>query len=63
MVAKWVRRFKEGRESVGDDERPGCPIAATADKETSEIKELIETDAWYTVEELAQVSGISLSSV
>ena len=27
------------------------------------IKELIETDARYTVEELAQISGISSSSV
>ena len=32
-VAKWVRQFKDGRKSVEDDERTGCPIAATNEKE------------------------------
>ena len=40
-VAKWVRRFKDGRESVEDDERTGRPVAATSEKEIDIIKELI----------------------
>ena len=31
-VAKWVRRFKDGRESVEHDERTGRPVAARAPK-------------------------------
>ena len=43
VVAKWVRRFKDGRESVEDDQRR--PVATTSKKEINIIKELTETDA------------------
>ena len=66
-VARWVRRFLAGREAVEDDveddKRTGRPVVATSEKEIDIIKELIETDARYTVEELAEISGISSSSV
>ena len=43
--------------------RTGRPVAAISEKEIGIIKELIKTDARYRVEELAQISGISSSSV
>ena len=58
-VAKWVRQFKDGRESVEDGERTEPPVAVTSEKEVDIIKEPIETDARYTMEELVQISGIS----
>ena len=63
VVAKLIRRFKDWRKSVEDDERTRRPVAATSEKEIDIIKELIEADARYTVEELTQISGISSSSV
>jgi len=24
-VIEWLKRFEEGREEIGDDQRPGCP--------------------------------------
>ena len=57
--AKWVRRFKEGRQSIEDDERSGRPVSVTTQKKVVVVKKV---DSRYTVEELAQVSGISSSS-
>jgi len=25
LVFEWFKRFKEGREEIGEDQRPGCP--------------------------------------
>ena len=45
------RKSKDGLESVEEDERTGHPVAATSEKEIDIIKELIEIDARYTLEE------------
>ncbi|GBP20642.1 Histone-lysine N-methyltransferase SETMAR [Eumeta japonica] len=37
MVEKWARLFQQGRESCGDDPRPGRPVTALKDTGFSEI--------------------------
>jgi transposase len=32
IIYQWVKRFKEGRESLKDDPRPGQPSAAAMNK-------------------------------
>jgi hypothetical protein len=31
QVFEWFIRFKEGREEIGDDQRPGCPSTSKKD--------------------------------
>ena len=62
-VAKWVRRCKDGFESVEDDERTGRPVAATSEKEIYIIKELIHVETDAKIHGGRTSSGISSSTV
>lgn len=62
-VARWVSLFRGGRENIQDEPRPGRPATAVSDKDVASVKVLIEEYALYTVEELANLSGLNLSAV
>ena len=38
MVARWVRNFKDGRESVENEPRPGRPLRSLGESEISAVK-------------------------
>ena len=63
MVARWVRNFKDGRESVENEPRPGKPLGSLGESEISAVKNAAETDARYTVEKIAEITNISSSTV
>ena len=62
-VCKWVRRFKDGRESIANDPCVGRPVSILTEKNDATVKTLIEEDARYTVQEIEELSGIHSSSV
>ena len=41
QVQLWYNRFKEGRESVNDDTRPGRPSTSTTDENIEAVKKMI----------------------
>ena len=41
QVQLWYNRFKEGREHVNDDARPGRPSMSTTDKSMEVVKTMI----------------------
>ncbi|CAF1598792.1 unnamed protein product [Didymodactylos carnosus] len=43
-VAKWAKRFREGREDVNDDFRPGRPISVLTDENIEQVRQVIEDD-------------------
>ena len=62
-VKEWAKRFREGRESLEDEERIGRPRTAVTSSNTSEIRWRVEEDPHITVEELAMGVGISTGAV
>ena len=62
-VCKWVRRFIDGRESIGNDPRVSRPVSVLTEKNFATVKMLIEEDARYRVQEIEELSGIHSSSV
>jgi hypothetical protein len=59
-VIKWAAKFKTGRESIGDDERPRQPIKATNDKA---VHDMVMCDRRRDLQSIARLVGISCGSV
>ena len=62
-VARWVSYFKEGRSSVKDEARPGRPVLATSENDVATFQSIVQQDSAYLVEEIKDLSGLSLSYV
>ena len=62
-VYKWFRRFKEGRESLDDDERSGRPASSYTDELVKKIREPIRKDSCMSVRFIEDIIGISKSQV
>ena len=62
-VYEWFKRFKEGRESLDDDERSGRPASSRTDESVEKIQELIRKDCCMSVRLIEDITGISKSQV
>lgn len=62
-VARWTKKFRDGVESLEDNPRTGIKVSKTIKIAEAMIQKLINTDARYTIRELAKATGISLSKV
>ena len=58
-ISKWMRRFKDGRESAEYDIHTGRPVTITTEKKVAEIQEFILDDRRVTVETVARHFDIS----
>ena len=56
-------RFKQGRESPEDDPRSGRPLSAFTENDISAVKNLIDEDAGYTIEEISETPNINSGAV
>ena len=61
-VERWTKWFREGREEVEDEARPGRPITETTTENIEQIRRLIEDDPYSTIEELQEESGLTYST-
>ena len=50
-VARWVTRFKEGREELEDDEPIGRPITMTTQANIELVRAVIEANPFSTYDE------------
>ncbi|XP_062578762.1 histone-lysine N-methyltransferase SETMAR-like [Saccostrea cucullata] len=62
-VLRWVRRLQDGRQTLADDPRSGRPASAITKNEIDTVKQIIETDARYTVNDISSFTGINSSAV
>ena len=53
IVYEWIEMFENGRTSVTDAERSGCPATATTTRNEERTLELIRENRIITVEEVA----------
>jgi transposase len=62
-VKKWAAEFKKGRESIGDDERPGRPKKAANEETAEAVHDLVICDRRRGLRSIAREVGISFGSV
>jgi hypothetical protein len=60
---KWHRRFKGGRTSLEDDERSGRPSTSIIPENVERIRELVHADSRRTINDIADIVGVSYGSV
>ncbi|CAF3476377.1 unnamed protein product [Rotaria sp. Silwood1] len=63
MVRKWTKRFREGREDVSDDPRPGRPISVLTDENIERIRQVIEDDPHSTYDDITVETGLSRGTI
>jgi len=62
-VKRWSKLFREGREEIEDESRPGRPITETTSENIEEIRLLINDDPYLTIEELQEQTDLSYGTV
>jgi len=60
---EWFSRFKKGDLSIEDQPRSGRPSSSRNDENIAKIREKLNEDRRYTIDELSEVTGVSWSSV
>ena len=58
-VYRWIREFKEGRNSVEDEQRSGRPRTSTTEEHIIAVRRAVELDRRVTIEAIAEEVGIS----
>jgi len=62
-VFEWFSHFKKGDLSIEDQPHSGCPSSSQNDENIAKIREKLNEDCRYTIDELSEVTGVSWSSV
>jgi histone-lysine N-methyltransferase SETMAR len=62
-VAKWSKLFREGREEVEDQPRPGRPVTETTSANIEEVRCLIDDDPHLTIDEIQVETGMTRGTI
>lgn len=62
-VFDWHKLFKEGRERVEDEPRPGRPSTSTDEAHVEEIEKTVLQNRRTTIRDIVDIVGISQGSV
>ena len=62
-VTKWSRRFREGREDIQDQPRPGRSVIETTTEHIEEVRCLIDGDSHLTIDEIQVETGMSRGTI
>lgn len=61
-VYDWYKRFKEGRQDVEDEDRPGRPKPSITEDNVEQVKKMIFENRRITIRKVADDVGISFRS-
>ena len=63
QVYTWFTRFKNGRDDLNDDPRPGRPEASNRAELVEKVREIITIDANFTVRMLTEELNLSYCTI
>lgn len=52
LIARWSQWFREGRENIKDEARPGRPVTEITSENIEKVRSVINDDSYSTGEEL-----------
>lgn len=63
MIYKWHSLFKQGRDSIEDDPRPGRPIEVATTEIVEKVEKIVVEDARLKKKQLAEIVGVSETTI
>jgi len=63
QVFEWFKRFKEGREEIGDDQCPGRPSTSTTDANMENVGEIVRQHRRVSIRAVAELINIDKETV
>ena len=61
-ICKWIRRFREGHDTINDNPKSGRPSTSVTDKIIADVQQHVKQDCQVTVREIAETFSISYGS-
>jgi len=58
QVFDWFKRFKEGREEIGDDQSPGRPSTSKPDANIEKVGEIVRQNRRLSIRAVAELINI-----
>ncbi|CAF1284464.1 unnamed protein product [Adineta steineri] len=62
-VARWAKRFREGREDVDDEARSGRPISELTERNIELVRQIINNDPHSTYDDIIAETSLSRGTV
>jgi histone-lysine N-methyltransferase SETMAR len=62
-VQEWASRFRNGRDSVGDDARSGRPNTGVNEENIERVKAIVDSDRRVSIQELVETLSVSVGTV
>ena len=62
-VFEWLKRFKEGKEEIGDDQRPCRPGTSKTDANTEKVGEIVTQNRRLSIRALTELIDIEKETV
>ena len=63
QVFEWLKRFKEGREEIGDDQRPGRPSTSKTDANIEKVGGTVRQNRRLRIRSVAELINIDKETV
>ena len=60
QLFEWFKRFKEGREEIGDDQRPSRPSTSKTERNIEKIGEIFRQNLRLSIRAIARYSCLIL---
>ena len=63
QVFEWFKRFKGGREEIGDDQPPGRPSTSKTDANIEKVGEIVQQNRRLSIQAVAELINIDKETV